>query len=253
VGLVPPGAHHPVHHGHTRQAELFGQLVKKIGGRRSLEFGCGTGYNVRLLSQWYPESLWHGVDLSEDHVTAARRLSNGTTNATFQVGDYLSLDLPAQSFDAILAVETLCQSESQAAALREAWRLLRPGGRMMVVDCFRAGPLHEVPEELARAARLVEKTAAVDEFAEISRWTDLARNAGFEVEEVVDRSHETAHDLTRLYRMARRFFKLPPFARSLSRRVAPRALQNVICGLLMPYTVGEGVHRYMSAILIKPI
>ena len=123
---------------------------------------------------------------------------------------------------------------------------------MMVVDCFRAGPLHEVSEELARAALLVEKTAAVDRFAEIGPWTDLARSVGFELKELVDRSTETSHDLARLYRMARRFFKLPPFARSLSRRVAPRALQNVICGLLMPYTVGQGIHRYMSAIIAKP-
>lgn len=252
VGLVPPGTARPVQHGHTRQAELFGEMVKKMGGLRSLEFGCGTGYNIRLLSQWYPELLWHGVDLSNDHISVANRLSEGSTNAHFLVGNYLQLDLPPDSFDAILAVETLCQSESQAAALRGAWRLLRPGGRMMVIDCFRAGPLHEVSEELARAALLVEKTAAVDNFAEIGHWTDLARSLGFEVEEVVDRSAETTHDLARLYRMARRFFKLPPFARSLSRRVAPRALQNVICGLLMPYTVGQGFHRYLSVTLAKP-
>src|SRR5690606_33508269 len=134
----------------------------------------------------------------------------------------------------------------------EAWRLLKPGGRLMVVDCFRAGPLHEFPEELARAALLVEKTAAVDQFAEIGPSTDVPRGVGFEFDELVARSTETSHDLARLYRMARRFFKLPPFARSLSRRVAPRALQNVICGLLMPYTVGQGIHRYMSAVIAKP-
>ncbi len=252
VGLVPPGTARPAQHGHTRQAELFGEMVKEIGGLRSLEFGCGTGYNIRLLSQWYPDRQWHGVDLSSDHILTARRLSEGSLNSTFHMGDYLRLDLPPQAFDAILAVETLCQSESQAASLREAFRLLRPGGQMMVIDCFRAGPLDSLSADLARAAVLVEKTAAVDEFAEISPWADLARAVGFDVHELVDRSSETSYDLTRLYRMARRFFKLPPIARSLSRRVAPRALQNVICGLLMPYTVGQGFHRYLSVLLTKP-
>jgi hypothetical protein len=123
---------------------------------------------------------------------------------------------------------------------------------MMVVDCFRDGPLEGVSADLAQAAVLVEKTAAVDAFSEIGPWSELARGIGFEVEAVVDRSQETTYDLTRLYRMARRFFKLPPIARTLSRRVAPRALQNVVCGLLMPYTVGYGFHRYLTVVLAKP-
>lgn len=252
VGLVPAGTAHPQQHGHTRQAELFGAMVKEMGGSRSLEFGCGTGYNIRLLSRWFPDRQWHGVDLSSDHILAATRLNEGRPNSSFGVGNYLDLGLPPESFDAILAVETLCQSESQERALREAYRILRPGGQMMVIDCFRAGPLGELAPDLARAAVLVEKTAAVDAFSEIGVWLEMANSIGFSTKEAIDRSAETTHDLTRLYRMARRFFRLHPVARHLTRRVAPRALQNVICGLLMPYTVGEGAHRYMSVVLAKP-
>src|SRR5690606_34049721 len=144
------------------------------------------------------------------------------------VGDYLRLDLPDGSYDAILAIETLCQCESQERALREAYRLLRGDGRMMVIDCFRACSLDQIPRNLAKASVLVERSAAVDQFAEIAPWEAMARQIGFDVIELADRSIETGHDLTRLYRMARRFFKMSPMARRLSRRIAPRALQNVI-------------------------
>lgn len=252
VGLVPPGTTNPIQHGHTRQAQLFGQLAAEIGAARCLEFGCGTGYNLRHLAQWYPEQQWHGVDLSTDHIRTAQQLGAGLPNAHFHVGNYLGLDYQDESFDAVLAVESLCQCDSQQQAIAEAFRLLRPEGRMMVIDCFRAGPLAQFGDHLARAAVLVEKTAAVHQFATIGPWTDMARQMGFEVASVVDHSNETTHDLARLYRMAQRFFKLSPLARSLSRRVAPRAMQNVICGLLMPYTVGQGIHRYLKVVLEKP-
>jgi arsenite methyltransferase len=252
VGLVPPGVNQPYQHGHTRHAGLFGELVERLGGLRAIEFGCGNGYNLRLLARQYPEREWAGVDLSEAHIRAARELTSEYQNVHLQVANYLQLEQIAGSYDAVLAIETLCQCESQAAALREAFRLLRPGGRMMVFDCFRGRALAKVSPALAKAAILVEKTAAVDEFAPIDDWRQLARSVGFVEIEVVDRSAETAHDLSRLYRMARRYFRLPAAVRMLSRRVAPRAMQNVVCGLLMPHTVGAGVHCYFSVVLEKP-
>ena len=123
---------------------------------------------------------------------------------------------------------------------------------MMVFDCFRGQPLASFAPTLANAAVLVEKTAAVEEFAQIDDWLALARQIGFVEIEVIDRSAETAHDLGRIHRMARRYFRLPAAVRSLSRRIAPRAMENVICGLLMPYTVGAGVHQYRSIVLEKP-
>jgi arsenite methyltransferase len=252
VGLVPPGVSRPHQHGHGRHADLFGRMVASIKGSRAIEFGCGNGYNIRLLAESYPSVDWTGVDLSPQHVQTARSMADRLPNARFKVQNYLTLDEPRDSFDAVLAIETLCQTECQSAALREAFRVLRPGGRMMVFDCFRSRPLEAVSPQLAQAAVLVEKTAAVENFAVVDRWLHAANEIGFREIDVVDRSEETLYDLTRLYRMARRYFKLPAAARLLSKRIAPRALENVICGLLMPYTVGQGIHRYCSVVLEKP-
>lgn len=238
--------------GHARHPALFAAELEAVGAKRAIEFGCGAGYNVRTLARQMPERRFLGVDLSEAHITAARRDAAGLNNVNFEVANYESLDRPDASFDAVLAVETLCQTSDQRRALAEAFRLLRPGGRMVVIDCFRSAPLESFPAELQRAALLVEKTAAVDAFAEFHGWTRMVKSLGFNILDATDRSHETAIDLARLYRLARRFFKMSAAVRLIRRAMPPLAMESSVCGLLMPYTVGHGAHAYYSMVLEKP-
>lgn len=253
IGLVGPGAiPKPGDHGHARHAELFAQQLAATGATKVIELGCGTGYNARLLASGRPSLHVTGVDLSPAHIAQAQGASRGLRNVEFLVANYEQLDLAPDSYDAALAIETLCQTGSQEKALRGAYHLLRPGGRLMVIDCFRNAPLDSFDPLLARGAVLVEKTAAVDSFAVIKPWLQLAESIGFQEIEVVDRSSETAYDLTRLYQLAQRFFNMSPVAKLLRHAMPPLAQENAICGLLMPYTVGLGVHGYYSIVLEKP-
>ena len=238
--------------GHARHAELFAEQLHEISACRAIEFGCGNGFNLRLLASQMHDTELLGVDLSEGHVRAANRDSQDLENLSFAVGNYQGLDVADQSFDAVLAVETLCQTADQSLALAEAFRILRPGGRMMVIDCFRNQELASFADDLQRAALLVEKTAAVDAFAVVEPWLEMAQSIGFCVNDCTNRSHETARDLKRLYQLARRFFRMSLAVKLIQRAMPQLALENSVCGLLMPFTVGHEVHGYYSIVLEKP-
>ncbi len=238
--------------GYPRQAQILLEHLEAIHGRRAIEFGCGMGYNVRWLAQDQPGRSFVGVDLTEAHIRYASRLAHGLPNAEFAIGNYEALSYDDRAFDAVLAVETLCQTDSQDQALREAHRVLRPGGRLVVVDCFRRAPLESYPAELQQAARLVEKTTAVNAFAVVDQWIAMAEQVGLRLVEARDLSLETEQNLARLHSLAERFFKMPRAARAMSRAFPPKLLENSICGLLMPYTVGGGAHTYQAIVVEKP-
>lgn len=251
IGLSAPGSTGE-DVGHERHVQLFAELVEQLDAQRAIEFGCGLAYNVRTLAAAMPRRSFTGVDLSPHHIKSAHKLAGSLDNLQLVEGNYQQLDLADASFDAVLAIETLCQTGEQRLALAEAQRLLRPGGAMMVIDCFRNRPLDEMSDEVREAVLLVEKTAAVDAFAVIDEWKDMAADVGFEVAECTDRSAETARDLARLYRLARRFFKMSLAVKMIRRAMPTLAIENAVCGLLMPHTVGCGAHGYYTITLQKP-
>ena len=103
-----------------------------------LDMGCGTGFVARQLAQrpdFHGRIL--GVDLSPHLVQAAARLSEeeGISQVVdYQVGDTRSLDLAAASFDAVLPHTLVSHVENPAAVIREAARVVRPGGVVVVFD-----------------------------------------------------------------------------------------------------------------------
>ena len=116
-----------------------------------------------------------------------------------------------------------------ANTLREAHRVLKPGGLFIVFDCFRGSDLDALAEDLRVAARLVEKTTAVDSFWPVARWLTLGREIGFLVEdEVTDLTAAVWPDLLRLRAIARSFFEAPLLKRELSRFYSPLVLENAV-------------------------
>jgi ArsR family transcriptional regulator len=110
--------------------ELFGAEPP----RSLLDIGTGTGRVLQLMAPRIGFGL--GVDLSREMLAVARASLDRTSLRNCQVrhGDMYHLPLPDGSFDAATLHNVLRFADDPGAALAEAARVLRPGGRLVVVD-----------------------------------------------------------------------------------------------------------------------
>jgi ubiquinone/menaquinone biosynthesis C-methylase UbiE len=97
-----------------------------------LDAGTGTGRMLELLSPHIARGV--GIDVSPEMLSIARdRLAN-SPHCQVRLGDVYRLPFLEQSFDAVLFHQVLHYLDDPASALREALRVLKPGGRVLIAD-----------------------------------------------------------------------------------------------------------------------
>lgn len=167
-----------------------------------LDVGTGTGRVLELCAPRVEHGL--GVDLSREMLAVARvNLERaGLSNCSLRHGDMYQLPLPAESFDAAVFHQVLHYAADPARAIREAARVLRPGGRLVIVDF---AP-HEVEELRSEAAHL--RLGFADD--EVARW---CAEAGFDPGAIV---HLPGNPLTVTLWSAKRWLALPASRRVVS-------------------------------------
>jgi ubiquinone/menaquinone biosynthesis C-methylase UbiE len=107
-------------------------------GERLLEIGSGNGALCRLIAPWVaPEGHITGLDISPDMAALALRYAAdaGLADAvTFDAGSAESLPYPDAAFDAAFAARLMLHVERPEAVLREMMRVVRRGGRIVLMD-----------------------------------------------------------------------------------------------------------------------
>lgn len=96
------------------------------------DLGCGTGRAASLLAPYAGKVI--GIDNSAAMLKAARRRTADATNVELRRGDLEELPIEPASCDAALLLLGLTYMSNPPAVLRESLRVLRPGGRVVVVD-----------------------------------------------------------------------------------------------------------------------
>ena len=97
-----------------------------------LDLGSGTGLLATSIAPFVRRVT--GIDRSPEMLDAARARARGQSNVEFVEGDLAQLPLNDGAFDLALLTLVLHYLPEPAAALREAARVLRPGGRLVIVD-----------------------------------------------------------------------------------------------------------------------
>lgn len=152
-------------------------LAQLAAGETVLDLGSGGGIDVLLSARRVgPTGKAYGLDMTDDMLKLARQnaAEAGVENVEFLKGQIEQIPLPDASVDVIISNCVINLSGDKPSVLREAFRVLKPGGRFAVSDVVVRG---EVPAEVRRSMELwVGCVAGALEESEFAR---LLHDVGF--------------------------------------------------------------------------
>lgn len=133
-----------------------------------LDLGSGAGLDVLLSARRVsPGGHAYGVDMTDEMLQLANQNQDkaGVTNVTFLKGTIEKLPLPDASVDVVISNCVINLAEDKGAVIREAFRVLKPGGRFAVADMVELKPLApDLKQRLDSWAGCISGTIPVDEY-----------------------------------------------------------------------------------------
>src|SRR5258706_8623816 len=158
-------------------------LAELKEGETVLDLGSGGGIDVLLSARRVgPKGKAYGLDMTDEMLALARenQKESGVTNVEFLKGTIENIPLPDNSVDVVISNCVINLSGDKDRVLREAFRVLKPGGRLAVSDVVLRG---EVPSEIRKSMELwVGCIAGALQETEYVEKLDAAGFDGIEVE-----------------------------------------------------------------------
>jgi MPBQ/MSBQ methyltransferase len=147
--------------GSQREASeaLIDRLLECIPRKESriLDVACGLRASTKRLTGWYPPQMITAINISPAQVAEAAERAPG---CTFRCMDATRLDFPEGHFNAVICVEAAFHFDTRDAFLREALRVLTPGGTLVMSDIvFRGFAAALAPRAMIPPANLVPDLA----------------------------------------------------------------------------------------------
>lgn len=147
-------------------------------GQTVLDLGSGAGFDCFLAARAVgPSGRIIGVDMTHDMLAKAREngQKNGFTNVEFRLGEIEALPMADNSVDVIISNCVINLSPEKQRVFNEAFRVLKPGGRLAVADMVATAAL---PDEIK--SDWAAYTGCMAGASYISELEQMLREAGFE-------------------------------------------------------------------------
>jgi arsenite methyltransferase len=143
-------------------------LAQLEPGQVVLDLGSGAGLDVLLSARRVaPGGHAYGVDMTDEMLDLANgnKLRAGISNATFLKGTIEEVPLPDASVDVVISNCVINLAEDKGAVIKEAFRVLRPGGLFAVADMVELEPLDPtIKKQLDSWAGCISGTIPIDQY-----------------------------------------------------------------------------------------
>jgi SAM-dependent methyltransferase len=146
-------------------------LARLEPGEQVLDLGSGGGLDVLMSARRVgPHGHAYGVDMTDEmlELAEANKARSGLANATFLKGTIEDVPLPASTVDVVISNCVINLAEDKGRVIREAYRVLKPGGRLAVADMVEMEALAPAVKSAADAwAGCVAGTIPVGEYRQL--------------------------------------------------------------------------------------
>jgi len=227
------------------------ELANVSEGQQVLDAGCGVGGSAIFLAKNFNANVT-GITLSDLQAKTARDNAikhqvDGSTN--FQVVDFTQTGLVNEKFDLIWACESSSSAADKQVMANEWYRLLKPGGKLVLSDFFKADNISENEQ------KLLDQWSEIWAMAPLVSSTSLGQNlsnSGFEIKQV--------NNLTKnIYKTARRMYTsywlglIPSVLYNILFGAKPYARNHYKSGLYQYKSLKLGLWQYECILAIKPL
>lgn len=184
-----------------RMNEVLADKASIEANTRVLDAGCGWGGSSIWLAK-NRSALCHGINIEPEQIAKAREKAaeqNVSEKTEFSIADYTKTGFAAESFDVVWAIESVCHAANKADFIQEAYRLLRPGGKLVLADFFRASRnLSNDDEALLQSWFHQWAVPDLDSLEEFSNKVTKTGFANLHLEEATDLIRPSANRLNTL-------------------------------------------------------
>ncbi|WP_415878758.1 SAM-dependent methyltransferase [Methylomonas sp. TEB] len=245
-----------LHYGYWDEAKPYDQhqallnknqvLYEKAGIQASdkvLDAGCGIGGSTIWMAKQHGNRVT-GITISAKQADYARQHAkrHGVAELVdFEVADFCATPFPDASFDVVWALESSCHALKKGDFLREAWRVLKPGGRIVVCDGFVLQ--RQFNEQQWQAVVTCLNGWAVPNLCARDEFTGLLEQQSFQTIVCHDITTQTQASVEHMFKVAKRLKPVQTISQWLGLRSKAQTA-NYLVGLAQHQLFTEKLTEY---------
>lgn len=228
----------------------YGQITSK---HKVLDAGCGVGGTAIYIAKKTGAHVT-GITLSKNQIQLAKgfaKKSNVETLTDFQAQNYMNTSFDNNSFDIVYGLESICHAYPKELFLKEAYRVLKPGGVLIVEDGYTSREPRNAIEKNIVAT--FEKAFEIQSLITYTQMTTLIKSAGFKNVKEIDRMKDvipTIDFFNKLFTITRPVTKLLSFLPFETFKALDR---NIVALLTEKEAMKFDLATYYDHIAVKPL